>query len=157
MLLIWGIIIFRVVTSLGGGDDLYTKSPAKKYELMKMDTINYELSLSYRDPFYTSRSRKISTSNSSQKKSTNTKSSKKKTKVSISKVKWINLKYLGLVENSGTGVKRALIIVDGKYNYAEKGDEFNDFTLFYMNGDSVGLSHTSGERKYIKKKSGNKN
>jgi hypothetical protein len=149
VLIVWGLIIYRVFVSVGGDDDLVPvatvkiiKEPYNDYSLPKDTT---KLLLNYRDPFGLVKF-----------KDTVAIVAKTRTKTiqpkPISPFNWGFIHYAGYIRNSSSKKLIALVSINGKNEMLSEGDTKDRVKLIKNLRDSIKISF-NGRTKFIVLKS----
>ncbi|SNT14129.1 hypothetical protein SAMN05421640_2482 [Ekhidna lutea] len=149
VIVVWGLILYRVISSLSGPELTISKKYDTNYEAVTRDTTSYTLSYNYRDPFFTYQKRKYTPNKVSETKEDKKRPSKSKNKL-VSKIDWSQIKYFGLIENQKTNNIKALVLIKGNYHYVEKNEDIENYNVFFISKDSIGLL-SEGEKKYFKR------
>jgi len=152
VLIVWGIIIFRIVAAYGGSnDDAYTPPPAAKevfndYAIPKDTT---RLMLNYRDPFGlivkkdTVKPRSLG---------------RPYLKTGITNLKpvfnWDIIQYSGYIRNPDSKKLIAFLHINGKEATMNEGETIDHIKLVRNMKDSVLVNH-EGKTKYIRIKPAN--
>lgn len=132
VVVVWGVIIYRVVVVMNGGNPPVGDAISMTQE-PKTETINYQLALNYADPFLGTRqlpkpAPKVQV----------TKHRPRKQKKSVSKkVSIPALRYNGRVENRTSNEERHMISVNGKAHIITIGNEIDGVVLKRVFSDSV--------------------
>lgn len=124
VLLIWGIIGFKVIKALSKEPELPTVRPptsALPKNIKKRDT--FELMADYRDPF-------LGTLPISRKKAV-------KRVVKKEPVPKKTIVYSGLVSQTGSGNTMFFVSIEGQQHIMSKNEEINGVTLLKGNGQSI--------------------
>jgi hypothetical protein len=152
-IVVWGLIIYRVLTGQGGDDDqLIPDAPAKDqkeayndYAIIKDTT---RLNLNYQDPF-------------GQKKLVDTVSVKKPVIMAVKKsnlvgpvVNMEKIRYSGYIRNPQSKKLIAMISINGKMLSLAEGETTENLKLIKNLQDSVKISY-SGKTTFLILKSGN--
>ena len=137
VLIIWGIIVFRVINASEDGavfisSTKSTSNPALNDYAVKIDTAKLELN--YRDPFKTSQL-PDTLRNNAPIRPTITMALKKKVEID-----WSFIRYSGYVANLGQRKVFSLIIVRGKSFMLAEGERFEDIKLIKNMRDSIKIS-----------------
>jgi hypothetical protein len=146
VLVVWGLIIYRVFASVGGDDDpvpvasiKVNKVPYNDYSIPKDTT---KLLLNYRDPFGLVKF-----------KDTVTAVIKIDTKTIQSKpvppFNWGFIHYAGYIRNSSSKKLIALVSINGKNEMLSEGDTKDQVKLIKNLRDSIKISF-NGKTKFIK-------
>jgi hypothetical protein len=146
VLVVWGLIIYRVVEAAGGDDDaipatstIIKKEVYNDYSIPKDTT---RLLLNYRDPFGLIK----------QKDTVKQKSSSSKRSFNSLAIKpafnWGFIKYSGYMRNPGSKKLVALLVINGKNVNMAEGETVDNVKLIRNMGDSVKVSY-SGKTKFI--------
>jgi hypothetical protein len=138
-LLIWGFFIYRFYTSYYESN---TSEPSVKLQATKVesirDSIVYTLSLDYKDPFLKENGRSIQNTYAEN----NSKPAELK-KVApppppvIPPKQLPDLKYLGLIKNTNTGMTTALVSVNGQSRMIKANESMDGIVFKSFNKDSL--------------------
>jgi Tfp pilus assembly protein PilP len=140
-ILVWGFFIYRFYTAYTEGDVTIEDSNTQVIKLDELkDSIDYKLSLSYKDPFLREgEKRKEHSSNNSKTNNPVQKEKVVKTPtVSVPKIQ-TEIKYFGLVKNNTTGISTALISINGQTHLVKKGDVINGITIKSISNETIEL------------------
>ena len=141
VLIIWGYLIYKIVSGLTGGDNEIIV-PKSQLLLAVPDTLGSEpkeifvLKEVARDPFL----------NTVYKKRIENKTKK----IVRKKVSWPEIRYLGLVSNESDKKSIGLIEIEGNNFFFEKGDSNQDITLIKIDKNQVVLVYMGGRKVYSK-------
>lgn len=146
VLIVWGLIIYRVFVSVGGDDDSTpvvsiktTKEPYNDYSIPRDTT---KLLLNYRDPFGLVKFKDTATT--VVKVHTRTVQLKP-----ITPFNWGFIHYAGYIRNSSSKKLIALVSINGKNEMLSEGDTKDQVKLIKNLRDSIKISF-NGKTKYIK-------
>lgn len=136
---IWGVILYQIISGLS--PDVPRKRHTLKAtdgDVIKMDSVDKELLLNYRDPFYSVNEEiykpRLTETGIVKKQSTQDK------KQPSAKLDQYQIRYFGVMQNPKTQKKMALVILNGAYHYVEKGTEIDFFKIIQITPDSIGIS-----------------
>lgn len=140
-ILVWGFFIYRFYTAYNEGEVEVEESKMQVIKLDELkDSVDYKLSLNYKDPFLREgEKRKEHSSNTS--KNINPVQKEKVVKtptVSVPKVQ-ADIKYFGLVKNNTTGIATALISINGQTHLVKKGDVIVGIIVKNISNENVEL------------------
>ncbi len=138
-ILIWGFFIYRIYSAFMENEipDINNTVQTIKLDELK-DSVDYKLSLNYKDPFLREGEKTKSHSNSGNSNSNNTELKVKVVKTPTLVVKAPNdIKYFGLVKNNTTGVSTALVSINGKSHLVKKGDVIDGLSIKNISNDAV--------------------
>lgn len=140
-ILVWGFFIYRFYTAYTEGDvpEITTSTQTIKLDELK-DSINYKLSLNYKDPFL--REGEKNKGHSSSNNKTENKLPKNpvvKTPTVVVAKTATEIKYMGLVKNNSTGVSTALVSINGKSHLVKKGDVIDGISVKNISNDAIEL------------------
>lgn len=140
-LLIWGFFIYRFYTAYTD-TDLADDRPASvtvKMDLVK-DSLAYALKLDYKDPFlkeskreYVPNTRDLSGNSGEQTK----KIAPAKPIVTVPPKQLPEVKYLGLIKNTNTGLSTALVSVNGQSKLIKQNESVEGIVFKSFNKDSL--------------------
>ncbi|MDI9341674.1 MAG: hypothetical protein QM534_13975 [Sediminibacterium sp.] len=144
-LFIWGYLAYSIYDGLKGEDtEVAMSEPSGAVVKAEEDSVVYKLKLTYPDPFLKDvpreREVKLPASDGQAAKPLN-----KPLAVPVVKTNTVapkppaDIRYLGLVKNSTTGIATALISVDGKTYVIKKGDVIETFSIKEVHSDYVEL------------------
>lgn len=141
-ILVWGFFIYRFYTAYNEGDVEITDNKMQVIKLDELkDSIDYKLSLNYKDPFL-KEVEKTKSYSGNQNKTANTNIQKTqvvKTPIVVVPKIVNEIKYFGLVKNNSTGISTALISINGTSHLVKKGDVIAGITVKNISGDNVEL------------------
>ncbi|MCL6220598.1 hypothetical protein [Zunongwangia pacifica] len=141
VLIIWGYLIYKIVSGLTGGDNEIIV-PKNQSLLALPDTLGSEpkeifvLKEVARDPFL----------NIVYTKPVMSRIKKRFQK----KINWPEIRYLGLVSNESDKKSVGLIEIEGNNFFFEKGDSNQDITLIKIDKNQVVLVYKGGRKVYSK-------
>jgi hypothetical protein len=149
VLVVWGMIIYRIFSAVGGNDDNVAVTPVKSakeaYNDFSIPKDTTRLLLNYRDPFGIVKQRDTD-------KIIIRKVSERKVPVQIKPMDWGFIKYSGYMLNPSTKKLIALISINGQNITLAEGQTKNDVTLIKNLRDSIKISF-EGKTKFIAIKS----
>jgi hypothetical protein len=133
-ILIWGYFIHRIFSGFSETDSPAVVPVAfSKVNTLDSDSTHYELQLDYRDPFL--KDIKVVPHSKNNKSSENDKQEIKpaKTPVIVAPKNIPEVKYLGLIKNTTSGVSTGLVSINGQLRYVKQnntqdGIHFKSFT-----------------------------
>lgn len=130
-LLVWGFIGYKIVMAFQGDDvPEPVETSANFNSLNEKDTLTYQLSLNYEDPFLKqepARRSHASNYNTSGNQQPAAQKPVKPTAVEPKPQK--EIKYLGTIQNKTSGVMMALISINGNSYTIKKGDAVEGFSI----------------------------
>lgn len=141
MILIWGMIIYRVVEMTGKPEAISFKSKETFEKLPIKQVERQALSLDYQDPF----GLEIEKSKSAKRKNTRARTR------SRNKVHWPELKYIGLVDAKSTGKKITIVSIEQKQHFFELDQTLEDVKLLKVWNDSIRVSYQDSLIKVVHK------
>ncbi len=137
-ILIWGFFIYRFYTAYNEGDIPVTNENIQVIKLDDLkDSVQYQLSLNYKDPFLREGENNKKTHSSGTTKTNEQKPQIVKTPTVVTPKITNEIKYLGLVKNNSTGVSTALVSINGKSYLVKKGDVIEGVTIKNISNDNV--------------------
>jgi hypothetical protein len=149
VLVVWGMIIYRIFSAVGGNDDNVPVTPVKlakeAYNDFSIPKDTTHLLLNYRDPFGIVKQRDTD-------KIIIRKVSERKVPVQIKPMDWGFIKYSGYMLNPSTKKLIALISINGQNITLAEGQTKNDVKLIKNLRDSIKISF-EGKTKFIAIKS----
>lgn len=153
---IWCYLGYSIYSGLKEDDlpEISNNSSTIKLDELK-DSVNYKLSLNYKDPFLREREKsKIYSSNGSSNNNNHSNATPKTIPVKVPTVAVVKplteIKYLGLVKNNTTGNSTALLTVNGKSYLVKKGDVVEGISIKNISNESVELKE--GKKSLLIKK-----
>lgn len=149
---IWGFFIYRFYTAYYSYDEAPETSTKQVMQFSDVkDTVTYQLSLSYKDPFL-----KEQVKLKSEFKTTELNSKPKvpvqpvvKTPTTPPKPS-LDIKYLGLVKNSSTGAATALININGQSHIVKSGDVVQGIQIKSIGNTSIELQEGKTKMTVVK-------
>ncbi|MCC6373081.1 MAG: hypothetical protein IT236_18905 [Bacteroidia bacterium] len=139
-LFIWGFFIYRFYSAYNSYDEPVATSELKNYKALETkDSIDYKLKLNYKDPFLKNHSK--SDANLGNRSNTDAlreiKPTAPKPAPVLVKAQAPEIKFLGLIKNTATGITMALVSINGQ-SHTIKPNETVDGILFKsLNRDSL--------------------
>jgi hypothetical protein len=141
-LFIWGFFAYRIYTSFNSTDEELVEEqlPAFKTQELK-DSIDYVLKLNYPDPFlrdvatYRGNNAPNAYSTSNTTPSVKPVAPKTPTNSIIKQVP--EIKFLGLVKNTTSGITTALVSINGQTKLIKQNDVQEGITFKSVNRDSI--------------------
>lgn len=153
VLFIWGLIIYRVVKTVNGNDELIVSAlgQPEAIQTAEMDTSTYVLRLDYEDPFLKKQKSVPPSSPASSGAVKKTQVRKPVVKKTVKKLplKWPAITYLGII--NGQQKDLCLLELDGASLFMVKGEVQSDLKLLEVYPDSVRLEFKKREKKTIYK------
>lgn len=140
-ILVWVFFIYRFYTAYNEGDIEIEDSKMQVIKLDELkDSVDYKLSLNYKDPFLREAEKRKEHVVSNSKTSNPVQKEKvvKTPTVSVPKVQ-SEIKYFGLVKNNTTGISTALISINGQTHLVKKGDIIEGITIKKISNENVEL------------------
>lgn len=140
VLVIWGVILFRVLSAVGGKDDFAPIQRAPNIALSEtLDSVDYQLKLDYPDPFLkrVSRSRGPVAANNPNGGSSKKRNGKVVKTVKKLPLKWPKVDYMGIIRNKNEETPLCLIQVDGKPHFLRLNEEIEELKLLAAYQDSI--------------------
>ena len=144
--LVWGFFIYRFYTAFHDADLPFSDSQVQvsKFKNLK-DSVSYTLSLNYKDPFLRETektTRHFDTGNNNQDNGSSTNTVKKqaapvKTQIISVPKPLPDVKYLGLIKNSTSGLATALISVNGQSHLIKPNETIEGILFKSFNNDSL--------------------
>jgi len=152
VLVVWGIIVYRIFGSLGGGDDTPILTPVKMakeaYDDYAIPKDTAHLLLNYKDPF------SIAPQPDSNKNKSTALSKAKLVKGTTPTVfNWGFIKYSGYIRNPGSKKLIAVVSINGKTEMMSEGEMAEKVRLLKNLQDSIKISF-NGKTTFIKIQSG---
>lgn len=143
-LAIWGFFIYRFWAAYHESDLPATEQQIQfsKFKSLK-DSVTYTLSLNYKDPFLRETERSFHSSEPGNNSTTSTPSAFVKKEPApaktqpISTVKLPEIKYLGLIKNSSSGLITALVSVNGQSRLIKPNETVDGVVFKSFNNDSL--------------------
>ena len=148
VLIIWGLIFYRVFAGISSDDTSSFVLPPKQslQTITQKEEDKFILLANYRDPFLGSTSRAISNSIVSLNNfSGQSKSKVKKEKVTID---WSFLDYIGIVYNKENKKKIGLLVVSGQEYMVNDNEVVNGVTILRKERDSIQVEY-KGFKKWV--------
>jgi hypothetical protein len=148
VLIVWGLIFYRVFAGMNSDDTASFVIPQKKssQSTTQKEEEPFILIANYRDPFLGGVSRPISNAISTVNNSSRQfKSNLKKSKEVID---WSFLDYIGIVNNKETKKNVGLLIISGKEYMVNDGEVINGVTILRKERDSIQVEYV-GEKKWV--------
>jgi len=138
VLLVWGMIFYKVINAAWGGDDTIPAPPAahlkeKVYDDFEVKKDTTKLNLNYRDPFKLSVAHPIDT--------TKRVAAVKAKIISIPvRIDWNFIKYSGYIANPTTKKIISILVINGKSAMLSEGETAENVKLLKNMRDSVKIS-----------------
>ncbi|MFK5855102.1 MAG: hypothetical protein QM503_03150 [Bacteroidota bacterium] len=134
-LLVWAFIMYRIFTVVVVDDDkvIVKNQTITKIQNQNIQEDTFALLVNYPDPFLTRR-KVYSTKHNS-----NTISRRKNIKKKKNEPHWPNITYLGVLQNSNSGIYSASLIINGKNVILSVGKKSLGIQLTQVCSDSVQL------------------
>lgn len=156
VVVVWGLIFYRVFSGLDSGEDTVIAMPKRKVIKQTQEKEEEVLVLfaNYRDPFLGGTSRAISVTRTdaygSNTSSIPRKPAVKKEKQEEVPIDWTFLDYVGIVQNKETKKKVGLLTISGKEYMVNEKDQINGVTILRKERDSIQVNY-SGKDKWIRR------
>ncbi|MDF2456916.1 MAG: hypothetical protein K0R51_2909 [Cytophagaceae bacterium] len=155
VLMVWGLVFYRVFSdgtesTLQTSNTLYKASNTKSSSFAKD---NFELLLSYRDPFLSHQVRAgngFASFPSEQRVGSAKVKKKVKEVVPVVAIDWSFISYLGLVANKVQNKNIGLVVINNKEYMVNEGDCIENVTIVKKSKDSINVSYNK-EKKWIKR------
>ena len=149
VLLVWGIIIYKIVAPGSGGDDT---SPLKNNEFITSSSTEilndtFSINPNYRDPFLGKSIKKTIPSENKVSNVTIPTVIKKTTEPTI---KWPSVIYAGLIKNKKSNKQLVLIQINGQSSSIKVGEIINGIELINIFKDSIEVKF-GNEKKFVVK------
>lgn len=154
--LAWGYVAYRVYGALKGEDEFVLENTNYKIKPLNNSDTKSEptLNLNYADPFLKDSKPEKFTNNNSKtnqiSKNTNTLNVIVKQTKTITATPTIDIKYLGLVQNSEKNTKTALLNINGKTVFARVNDIIEGVTIKEIKNDEI-IAQIGKQKVIIKK------
>jgi hypothetical protein len=138
VLLVWGMIFYKVINAAWGGDDTIPATPAvhlkeKAYDDFAVKKDTTKLNLNYRDPFKLSVAHPIDT--------TKRVAVVKAKIISIPvRIDWSFIKYPGYIANPTTKKIISILVINGRSAMLSEGETAENVKLLKNMRDSVKIS-----------------
>jgi hypothetical protein len=140
VILIWGAVIFSILSHVGGsGANYKPQNMQMQTRALDIDSNKYQLLANYRDPFHAG-IRTTSIDNDMLQKN-----DKQKTEKSIN---WPQITYYGLIINNKKPV--ALLKVNNSNLLMHEGEEKENLTLKKLYPDSIILNYQKNKKTFFK-------
>jgi hypothetical protein len=153
--MVWGLVFYRIFSSLGEEETWKPKS-SNSFVADTSSEIseNFVLSLNYRDPFLSKPSFSVNYSaiepRSSEVVPKKTPAKAPKVAPAVVQTDWSFLRYIGSVKNQSSGKQVALLNIHGIEKVLGVGESSNDVQVLEHSRDSVFVEYRS-EKKWIKR------
>jgi hypothetical protein len=150
MVLIWGLIIRQVLTAISP-EEPTTAVLGKPLKVpdQEVEREHFDLLLSYKDPFQTSRVSKYATGTESGETFLGAQAVKNNQENKKETIAWPQLRYGGMVKSSSPK-EVGLLVINGKSYLIKKGGEYAGVKVLNYNGEEAVLRF-SGEEKTVQK------
>jgi hypothetical protein len=140
VLLVWGMIFYKVINAAWGGDDTIPALPAahlkeKTYDDFAVKKDTTKLNLNYRDPFKLSVAHPIDTT----KRVAVVKAKIISTPIPV-RIDWNFIKYSGYIANPTTKKIISILVINGKSAMLSEGETAENVKLLKNMRDSVKIS-----------------
>jgi hypothetical protein len=135
VLLVWGMIIYKIVSPVSGGDNI-TGLQNNQFALSSTTEIlndTFSINPNYRDPFLGKTTKK---SNPSENKESNADIDPIKKNTATS-TKWPSLIYGGMIKNQKSNKQLVLIQINGQSSSIKLGEVINGIELIKIFRDSI--------------------
>jgi len=145
VLVVWGMIIYRVFEAIGGGDDnnasIATKPIKEAYNDFSIPKDTTHLMLNYRDPFGLTRQRDTT-------QRIARRPAERKAVAVVKPMDWGFIRYSGYMLNPGTKKLIALVSINGQNTTLAEGQTQYHVKLIKNLRDSIKISF-QGKTKFI--------
>jgi hypothetical protein len=152
VLLVWGLIGFRIYKAMSGGSDetvVYQTGP--QFVEKTSDTIAvYKLKLDYVDPFLKKRNTYVAGGTGLTNPSKRVKP-KVKVKKTVIPLRWPVINYKGLIQKTKGDVSLYILEIDGVSHFLSVGDEQQQLKLLRADADSIRLEFQGKEKRTVVK------
>ncbi|HAD98246.1 MAG TPA: hypothetical protein DCG19_12625 [Cryomorphaceae bacterium] len=150
VLLIWGIIGYRIYKAVKGNSEVsITTVSHLPVTMARVETTAYELQLDYDDPFLKNRKRYVPPSSQQAQASKPVSKVKPKVVKTVTKIplQWPRIVYHGLISHKQDKTTIYLVEVDGASHLVQQGEMFQELELLKAFPDSVWLRYKKEEKK----------
>lgn len=141
MMIVWGLIAYQLFKTTNTAKNAASSEFTPKRISSHSDTVDFKLSLNYRDPFQSSQ---IKTEKPRLQNTRVSKVVQKKATV-IAPIEWPDIKYGGTVRSSSSK-EVALLSIDGNSYLVNKGDVVGDMVVLNYNKNEVRLRYSNQEK-----------
>lgn len=139
--LIWGIVIYRLISGMSDDETNNFAQPNEKFVDLDSVSETYSLIASYRDPFLGKSF--VSNANTAPRKIVNVVKNTLPIPVIIPKsviyIDWSFIQYQGLISNKGKAKLIGLIKIKGEDHMVSVNSTINDVKITFLSKDSVGV------------------
>ncbi|MGZ4055071.1 MAG: hypothetical protein ACXVPU_06520 [Bacteroidia bacterium] len=146
-ILVWGMIFFRVLSTVKTNNDALPQKLSETSESAKMANDTFSLLLNYKDPFRLAEKKTAISENNSKQKNQNT--IQKKVIAPVVST-WPKIIFGGVIKNQKSNKELALVQINGQSNIMKAGEISNDVELLKVFKDSIEVKYGK-EKKNIKK------
>lgn len=150
VLVIWGLIIYRVMAAVKGNSESYAlPAPSLPVTVPMADTASYVLNLDYDDPFLKGHRRAVVAQRPAP---SQVKKAQKPKVVKVVKklpLKWPAIQYQGIIEKNSQ--RLCLLTRDGAALFMAPGQVDGDLKLLAVYPDSIRVEYRGEEKRTIPK------
>ncbi len=153
VLIVWGLVFYRIFAGLGSEDVSSFEIPQKKIinTSIQKEKEAFVLLANYRDPFIGGTSRALQSSGTFFGNNSSVQENKVK-KVAVKKeeivIDWNFLDYIGIVYNKETQKKVGLLVISGKEYMVNDKDVINEVAILRKERDSIQVEY-KGVKKWL--------
>ena len=142
VIFVWGIIIYRIVTGMGGNEN--PTSQKVEMEEIHQDVIlndTFSINPTYRDPFSGKQVKKVASASQQ---------TIKKLVAPIITANWPQITYGGIVKNQKSSKQLVLVSINGQSTMLKVGESYSDVVLLKVFKDSIEVQFGK-EKKFVRK------
>jgi hypothetical protein len=152
VLLVWGVIIYRIFNVVNGSGSNEVRKSAFVENTVNENLIDtFSIHPNYRDPFISKRAKKTTSENKIISTVTKPDLIKKVSNVVVPlSDKWPSLVYNGLIKNEKSNKQLALVLINGQSNILQLGNVSEGVELTKIFRDSIEVKFNS-EKRFIRK------
>ncbi|MES2285427.1 MAG: hypothetical protein V4547_07040 [Bacteroidota bacterium] len=151
VLLVWGIIIYRIFNVVNASNSNEVLKSAIIENVNNESLIDtFSIHPNYRDPFISKRAKKPTSENKAVSPITKPSLIKKVSNTAPISDKWPSIVYNGLIKNEKSNKQLALVQINGQSNILQIGNVAEGVELTKIFRDSIEVKFNS-EKKFIKK------
>lgn len=150
-LIVWGLVIYRIITFTNQDEDLSFQNSFQQVKLVDSTLVDtFTITANYKDPF----KRTLAVSSNKKNEKQNQKVNKRGTQRnrSVRRIRWPDIQYGGIIENNQQNEIIAIIKIDEKSYLLKKGDENQDVKVLEIYNDSIRLEYKEEKKTIIKAK-----
>lgn len=153
VLLVWGIIGYRIFSAMSGDSDepVSFNSPTSAWVDNAEVDVDYELNLDYSDPFLKNTARWKSSSVQSNNPNKVVVKPKIKKVVKAIPLAWPAIRYNGLIRKTNDKSTLYIIEINGRSNFMSLGEELEQLKLLKAYRDSIQVEFQGKEKRTILK------